>query len=186
MQSKKKSHRFRGIALATVLFVFSSSVSCGYFLHPERRGNSSGHIDGVTLILDILWLIPGIIPGVVALAIDFSSGAIYTGGGRRAHKLEKGTKVIVKRPEVLRKTRFELRVIKGPETDGAETDGAGGEVIASARAVFRPGEGGDQKLVLDVEPLRRKLKVAQNGPVRAQLVLLIDGQVFRQAPCVIQ
>ena len=173
-----KMNKFRGIALATALFVFSGTVSCGYFLHPERRGNRGGHIDGVTLIFDLLWLIPGIIPGVVALAVDFSSGAIYTGGGRRANKLTKGTKVIVQRPKVLKKTRFELRVIKGPKKDG--------EVVASARAVFEPGESSKEKLVLDVEPLRKKLGVDKNGPVQAQLVLLIDGEVYRRAPCVIQ
>lgn len=33
--------------------------------------------------MDLLWLIPGVIPGVIALVVDFSSGAIYVGGGRR-------------------------------------------------------------------------------------------------------
>ncbi len=69
----------RAIALTSALAMASG---CGYFFHPERRGNSGGEISGVSLVGDLLWLIPGIIPGVVALAIDFTSGAVYIGGGR--------------------------------------------------------------------------------------------------------
>jgi hypothetical protein len=68
--------------MATLLAVASTSVGCGYYLHPERRGNAGGTIDGGDLILDILWLIPGIVPGVIALVVDFSSGAIYVGSRR--------------------------------------------------------------------------------------------------------
>ena len=59
----------RAIAAATMLTVGSGSVGCGYFLHPERRGTQSGVIDGATMVMDILWLIPGIIPGVIALVV---------------------------------------------------------------------------------------------------------------------
>jgi len=62
---------------AAAVAVLLATASCGYILHPERRGSQGGQIDGGSLVMDILWLIPGIIPGVVALAVDFSSGAIY-------------------------------------------------------------------------------------------------------------
>ncbi len=69
-------------ALAVVLIAMMgfSSAGCAYVLHPERRGMHGGYVDGGDLLLDILWLVPGIIPGVVALSVDFGSGAIYTGG----------------------------------------------------------------------------------------------------------
>lgn len=57
---------------------------CATILYPERRGNRSGVIDVGPLVLDVLWFIPGIVPGVIALAVDFSTGAIYLGGKRRA------------------------------------------------------------------------------------------------------
>jgi hypothetical protein len=61
-----------------VLFFFVVCVaSCGYFLHPERRGQTEGKIDTDTLLLDCALLLIGILPGVVALAVDFSTGAIY-------------------------------------------------------------------------------------------------------------
>ena len=53
------------------------TAGCGYLLHPERRGNDGGTIDGGSLIMDLLWLLPGVVPGVVALVVDFSSGAVY-------------------------------------------------------------------------------------------------------------
>lgn len=50
---------------------------CATILHPERQGNDVGPIDVGALILDILWFIPGIVPGIVALVVDFGTGAIY-------------------------------------------------------------------------------------------------------------
>ena len=60
--------------------------SCGYILYPGRRGRTGGQIDIPVLIIDLLWFIPGLIPGIVCLVVDFSSGCIYRGGGSRAAK----------------------------------------------------------------------------------------------------
>jgi len=54
------------------------TTSCATLFHPERKGNNSAPIETLPLVLDILLLLPGIIPGVVALVIDFGTGAIYT------------------------------------------------------------------------------------------------------------
>jgi hypothetical protein len=58
------------------------ATSCGYILYPGRRGRTGGRIDIPVLIIDILWFIPGIVPGLVCLIVDFASGCIYEGGGR--------------------------------------------------------------------------------------------------------
>jgi hypothetical protein len=68
----------RAIALTTALTL--AATSCGYILHPERRGQSGGTVDGGTLVMDLLWLLPGIVPGGVFLIVDFTSGAIYVNG----------------------------------------------------------------------------------------------------------
>jgi hypothetical protein len=175
MKKQKRASRIRGVALATAICVLSAYVGCGYILHPERRGNTGGTIDGVTLVLDILWFIPGIIPGVVALAVDFSSGAIYTGGGR-VDKAGPKTKIIVKRPKVRKKTRFEVRVME----PGEET------VLGSAKGVFKPTDEVWDKLVVDLEPIRKQLGVEENGPAEVEVVLLIDGKVHRRAPFVLR
>ncbi|MEO8554522.1 MAG: hypothetical protein ABI678_31315, partial [Kofleriaceae bacterium] len=86
----------RAIALTTLLTVATSTVGCGYILYPERRGNNGGTIDGGTLVMDLLWLIPGIVPGVVFLIVDFTSGAMYVGGGRYAMKATSNGNVAVK------------------------------------------------------------------------------------------
>jgi hypothetical protein len=59
-------------------------TGCGYLLYPERRGRRGGVIDGLPLIVDILWLIPGLVPGLICLIVDFGTGCIYAGGERGA------------------------------------------------------------------------------------------------------
>ncbi len=70
----------RAVALATLLTFAASTIGCGYILYPERRGNHGGRIDGGTLVMDLLWLLPGIVPGVIFLIVDFTSGAMYVNG----------------------------------------------------------------------------------------------------------
>lgn len=58
-----------------------ASTGCGFILYPERRGRTHGRVDALVLIVDLLWLLPGIIPGVICLAVDFTTGCIYETGG---------------------------------------------------------------------------------------------------------
>ena len=65
-------------------------LGCGYFLYPERVGQTDGRIDPTVVILDAAGLLFGVLPGVVAFAVDLSTGAIYLpAGGKSA--LEKHT-----------------------------------------------------------------------------------------------
>jgi hypothetical protein len=52
-------------------------TGCGTLIYPERRGQSSGRIDPAIAILDGIGVLFFIIPGLIAFAIDFSTGAIY-------------------------------------------------------------------------------------------------------------
>ena len=88
----------RKMALVSLLATAPSTVGCAYILHPERRGNTGGAIDGGMLVCDILWLLPGIVPGVIALIVDFSNGAIYV-GGRFAVTVPADGHVAVRLPE---------------------------------------------------------------------------------------
>lgn len=58
-------------------------LGCGYLLHPERRGQRGGNIDPGIAILDGVGLLLFIIPGVIAFAVDFTTGTIYYPAGRR-------------------------------------------------------------------------------------------------------
>ena len=60
-----------------IVIVAVQVIGCGTLLHPERRGQTSGNIDPRVAMLDGIGLIFFIVPGIVAFAVDFSTGAIY-------------------------------------------------------------------------------------------------------------
>lgn len=67
-------------ALASVLLTLTLTTqlaACGTIFYPERRGQISGEIDSGVAILNGIGLLFYIIPGIVAFAVDFATGAIY-------------------------------------------------------------------------------------------------------------
>jgi hypothetical protein len=70
-------------ALICVALIFQL-VGCGTILYPERRGQRAGHLDVGVVLLDGIGLFFGIIPGVIAYAVDFSNGTIYLPGTSRS------------------------------------------------------------------------------------------------------
>ena len=73
------------IALSALAIFTFSTVGCGYILYPGRRGNMArgGNLDVAVLVMDLLWLIPGIVPGVVALIWDGVHGSWYLSAADR-------------------------------------------------------------------------------------------------------
>lgn len=65
----------------SALLIFELA-GCGTIIYPERRGQTSGKIDPAVVIMDGIGLLFWVIPGLVAFAIDFATGAIYTSSGR--------------------------------------------------------------------------------------------------------
>ncbi len=64
----------------TVLGVSATSAitaGCGTIFHPERRGQPAGQLDWKIVAADAVGLIFFFVPGVVAFAVDFATGAIY-------------------------------------------------------------------------------------------------------------
>jgi hypothetical protein len=55
---------------------------CGTLLYPERRGQEGGQIDATVAFLDGLGLIFYVIPGLLALLVDFGTGALYLPKGQ--------------------------------------------------------------------------------------------------------
>jgi hypothetical protein len=78
-----KMNRRRGLIGAASIMLGANA--CGYILYPERRGRTGGRIDVGVLIIDLLWLLPGLIPGAICLAVDFTTGCIYEGGASAAN-----------------------------------------------------------------------------------------------------
>jgi hypothetical protein len=53
-------------------------AGCGMILHPERRNQPpGGGLDWTIVALDAVGLLLFFIPGVLAFAVDFTTGAIY-------------------------------------------------------------------------------------------------------------
>jgi len=67
----------RQFLLAGTGFCTMILTGCGTVLHPERRGQPSGALDWKIVALDALGLVLFFIPGVIAFAVDFHTGAIY-------------------------------------------------------------------------------------------------------------
>ena len=81
MKSRPGLFRISTAVLLTVLVLHLAS--CGTLLYPERRGQTSGRIDPGVAILDGVGILLFIIPGAVAFAVDFITGAIYLPGGKK-------------------------------------------------------------------------------------------------------
>jgi hypothetical protein len=161
------TNRFvRAIAAGTMLTVGSGSVGCGYFLHPERRGTQSGVIDGATMVMDILWLIPGIIPGVIALVVDFSSGGIYVSGSHRvAMRLSPDGRVALQVPHAARPGQVEFRLVT-----------ASHQVLARKIALVGPGHSKGELVELQLaapahEPVYLEVE-SQDGKTAGQTARL--------------
>ncbi|WP_237068297.1 hypothetical protein [Microbulbifer guangxiensis] len=71
----------RSIAATCLLTMAMNLTACGYFLYPERKGQTGGRVDPVVVILDGAALLFGILPGIVAFAVDFTNGTIYLPAG---------------------------------------------------------------------------------------------------------
>ena len=92
----------RGIVSVICLIVSAMFIielaGCGTILYPERKGQKGGRIDPGIAVLDGLGLLFFIIPGVIAFAVDFTTGAIYLPGGpRKSSTFLEDEKIIIVR-----------------------------------------------------------------------------------------
>jgi hypothetical protein len=62
-------------------------MGCGTLMYPERRGQRGTSLDAGVAVLDGIGLFFGILPGVIAFAVDFSNGTIYLPERRRTGSL---------------------------------------------------------------------------------------------------
>lgn len=72
-----KTNWVKNVILTTVIAATLFYTSCGTLMYPDRRGHGSGRIDAGVAVLDGIGLIFFLIPGIIAFAVDFSTGAIY-------------------------------------------------------------------------------------------------------------
>jgi hypothetical protein len=68
----------RGLLRTAAAGALGLVTGCGTLLHPERRyAPNDGRLDWGIVALDGLGLLLFFIPGVIAFAVDFTTGAIY-------------------------------------------------------------------------------------------------------------
>jgi len=149
------------VLVIAVAAMFVVASGCGTLLYPERRtATASTKMDGTVLIMDCAWLLVGVIPGVVALAVDFSNGAIYFPEEEDA--VAPGTDVRAN--------------VRGPAPADAWVtlsllDSAGRELVPSARARVAAGEELDGPLSLrvpdDIHARGARIVLAVNGAEQA-------------------
>jgi hypothetical protein len=135
MGLKRTVLTFICVLISAVLIV--ELAGCGTILYPERKGQKGGRIDPGIAVLDGLGLLFFIIPGVIAFAVDFTTGAIYLPGGpRKSSIFLEDEKIVIVRvnpkelnEEVITKVvrretgslaifelnKAEVQVLKGPD-----------------------------------------------------------------------
>ncbi len=69
--------QFRGICAVLAITLLSQVAACGTLFYPDRRGQIEGKIDPAIAIANAVGLLFYIVPGLIAFAIDFTTGAIY-------------------------------------------------------------------------------------------------------------
>ncbi|MCY1390510.1 hypothetical protein D9M71_53310 [compost metagenome] len=70
-----------GVLVAALL---TQLTACGTLFFPDRRGQIEGKVDPVVAALDAVGILFYVIPGLIAFAVDFATGAIYLPGGTTA------------------------------------------------------------------------------------------------------
>ena len=85
---KSKSMLWKGISLFLVLATLLISTSCGTVIYPERRGQAAGRVDAAVAALDAVGLLFFLVPGVIAFAVDFATGAIYLPPGASGYGIQ--------------------------------------------------------------------------------------------------
>ncbi|VXC27143.1 Polyribonucleotide nucleotidyltransferase [Pseudomonas sp. 8Z] len=76
-----RSRVIAGVVAATLLTQLSA---CGTIFYPDRRGQIEGKVDPVIVAADAIGILFFVIPGLIAFAVDFATGAIYLPEGKTA------------------------------------------------------------------------------------------------------
>ncbi len=169
----KLTRRFRTFAAVFALAgVLTTSATCGYILHPERRGQAaSGQLDVAVVVMDILWFIPGLIPGVIAVVIDAAYNTWYTGGGRASNEptLAPGAKLAIEAPATTKPATYTIRMRD-----------ANGRVLETFNKTVTPADTG-KKFLFD--PSRGLAKARMTKQDHVTLELEMDGRLVGVKNC---
>lgn len=109
----KGSAIFRNSLCIMIMAVFLVQISgCGTLMYPERRGQKSGRIDAGVAVLDAVGLLFFIIPGVIAFAVDYATGAIYLPGSNHSSLQDDDIRVVRISPDRLNQETIREIVVR--------------------------------------------------------------------------
>ena len=153
------------VALGALLI---ATTGCGYILYPERRTQPlSDTLDVSVVIYDCLWLLAGVVPGVVALIVDGTNDTWYY---TEEELSQKGWADQQSRQSVPRGTEMQVRLHGTAPEDVAVTLrllAPDGTVLADSTTASNP--------LADVQAL--SLTVPENVQTTdATLVLEVNGR----------
>ena len=139
-------------------------VGCGTILYPERRGQSAMEkLDADIVILDGIGLLFFLVPGVIAFAVDFATGAIYLPRGQKSNVGD-----LLGEAEI-REERLTVRSVAEIERILREATGLTIELESQSVLVFR----GQERE--DVRSRLRELNAGAQRPPRLDLARLDDA-----------
>lgn len=98
-----------GLTIVVIVFTFQITA-CGTLMYLERRVQTSGRIDPAIAILDGVGVLLFVIPGLIAFAVDFATGAIYLPSERNKRGDFKDDQMLIVQvnPDELTKQTIEL------------------------------------------------------------------------------
>ena len=136
------------ITTGLLILAFATQLAgCGTLLYPERRGQTAGTYDTDIVLLDAAGLLLGVIPGIVAFAVDLTTGAIYLPKGQKSR-----TREILGAVEIER-IPLEGRSVEEIEAALQQHSGIRVDLRAPSFRFTRPAEG--QSIETQLEALNR-------------------------------
>lgn len=137
MRLKSRIGKTWMIPICTVV-IAAQLVGCGTILYPERRGQSAMEkLDADIVILDGIGLFFFLVPGVIAFAVDFATGAIYLPRGQKSKVSD-----LLGEPEI-REEHLTARSVAEIERILREATGLTIELESQSVLVFRAPERAD-------------------------------------------
>lgn len=107
----------QALGKAVLVALVVSQIGCGTMVHPDRRFQKpTGGVDPGVVAMDAAWMLLFIVPGAVALLVDFATGAIYLPEGK-SHFLEPRAGVRAVILEVPRGSQLAVRAPSGVSSD---------------------------------------------------------------------
>lgn len=136
------SWKRRTVASLLLFSFLVTTTGCGFILYPERRTEKLSNVKHTkTVVYDCLWLLAGVVPGVVALIVDATEDTWFLTEKELAAKKGKETSAVPKtvEPGTALSVRVHGETPQDTEVTLRLTDADGRDLTAPVRADVQAG-----------------------------------------------